>query len=260
MSEPAQPPKSRPEVARSVLLAFTLLEAVAELQPVSLGDLSRQLKSPKSTILRSLRTLRAAGYIYQDPAGAHWSLTLRCLRLADAATSSLGLASAARPVMEALSMATEEGIHLSVLECDAAIVVEKVDGRRAVRAHTARGERLPIHASSSGKVFLSSMSEREVEGLLPVRLERFTETTITTVDALREELEQVRRAGYATNDGERRIDVLGVAAPIRDSSGSVVAAIGVSFPRERLKSVIDFQRIVRECQAAADEISGRMGG
>lgn len=255
--EPAE--RRRPDVAQSVVFSMGVLEEVAARQPVSLVDLAKWLGSPKTTVLRALRALEVAGDVFQqDTTHPRWSLTLRSLRLAEAAASNLGLVDAALPVMQELSLSTEETVSLGVLERGSIVVVSKVDGRKAVRAYSERGAILPIHASSSGKALLAELDEDEVRRLLPKELPRFTDATITDFDELALELDRTRLRGYAINDGERQVDVLGVAATIRDASGVGKAAISVALPRQQADSE-SMPAIARYCMAAADEVSRRLG-
>jgi IclR family transcriptional regulator, acetate operon repressor len=250
--------RKRLDVAQSVVFSMGVLEEVAARQPVSLVDLAKSLGSPKTTVLRALRALEVAGYVFQDTAHPRWSLTLRSLRLAEAAASNLGLVDAALPVMQELSLSTEETVSLGVLERGSIVVVSKVDGRKAVRAYSERGAILPIHASSSGKALLAELDEDELRRLLPKELPRFTDATITDFGELALELDRTRLRGYAINDGERQVDVLGVGATIRDASGVGKAAISVALPRQQADPE-SMRAIARHCMAAADEVSRRLG-
>lgn len=250
--------RKRMDVAQSVVFSMGVLEEVAARQPVSLIDLAKSLGAPKTTVLRALRAMEVAGYVFQDTTHPRWALTLRSLRLAEAAAANLGLVDAALPVMQELSRTTEETVSLGVLERGSIVVVGKVDGRKAVRAYSERGAVLPIHASSSGKALLAELAEDEVRRLLPKELPRFTEATITDFDELALELDRTRVRGYALNDGERQADVLGVAATIRDAFGIGKAAVSVALPRQQADPE-SMHAIARHCMAAADEVSRRLG-
>lgn len=254
----AEQPK-RDETPRSAVFSFKVMEAVSDLQPVTLGDLSRHLAAPKSTVLRALRALDAAGYIYQRVDGnPAWSLTLRCLRLAEAAKRGLRLEDSASSVLVDLSVLTQEAVHLNVMEGERIIVVDKRESSRAVRAFAELGSYLPAHASSSGKALLAEFTEERLAKFLRAPLERFTDNTITDPDLLKAELRTIRHNGYAVNDGERRIDVVGIAAPIRDASGHAVASIGVSVPRHRVDDITR-EQIIGQCRNAALLVSRRLG-
>jgi DNA-binding IclR family transcriptional regulator len=258
---PAQPdgatPRKRDDMPRSVTFAFTVLEAVADDQPVSLGDLTRTLHASKSTTLRALRALRACGYLAQD-GQLRWALTLRPVRLARAATAALGLRDAARAAMVAANRATGEAVHLNVLQGRDVVVVEKVDSSQAVRAYTELGAVFPAHVSSSGKVLLASLSEVALTRFLAEPLKALSKNSITDADTLRVELKKVQLDGYAINNGERRDDVVGFAAPVRDSTGETVAAIGISVPRHRA-TPRQRKAYITAAQQAALETSKRLG-
>ncbi|WP_211288652.1 IclR family transcriptional regulator [Actinophytocola xinjiangensis] len=223
------------EGMRTVLTAFRVLEEVAYAQPAGVGDLSRTLRLPKSTVQRALRTLWTAGWICPDGAETtRWVLTTRALHIGQRAIADLGVRDAALPMMRELRRETGETAHLMVLQDDRAVLIERVETEHPIRAVIPLGSTVPLHGSSNGKAMLAHRSPQEVRDLLGGRLARHTERTIVDWAEFDTELDRVRRRGYATNVGEWRTDITAVASPIFDAQGRVSASLSVSAPGSRM--------------------------
>ena len=139
------------------------------------------------------------------------------------------------------------------------VVVDKLDSPHAVAAYTRRGERLPPHASATGKAVLALLDDDAVEFVLPRVLERYTPTTVTEHRKLKQELERIRSQGYAVNDGERRADVVAVGAAILDSDGRPLGGLGVAAPRhrtspQRVKQIA--QEVMTSCKIVSRLVNG----
>jgi DNA-binding IclR family transcriptional regulator len=234
------------ETSHGVLVAFSVLEVVADQQPIGVSAIARQTGLSKTTVQRALYTLQSAGYIFQTSDPVRWRMTLRAVTIGAQAAAGFELRELARPEMERLLAVTQEAIHLNVLEGREMVVLEKLDSPRAVAAYTERGARVPSHASASGKAILAYLPSDEVDAALPETLERFTPTTIVSRTKLREEFVKIREQGYAINDGERRADVVVVGAAVFDGSERPIGGLSVSAPRHR----IDKARL----RAIADEV------
>jgi DNA-binding IclR family transcriptional regulator len=159
--------------------------------------------------------------------------------------------------LQELAARTHETVHLSIFDGADAVYIDKIDGVHPVRAYSRVGGRAPAHCVATGKALLAHQPS-EVIANVAAHLERFTPHTITKPEVLYEELKRIRRDGYAINRGQWREGVGGAAAPIRDGSGAVVAAVGISGPtdRLRLKVLRDFVPFVI---AAAEKISRGLG-
>lgn len=234
---------------QNVVNALRALEAVAARQPIGVGELSRALGLPKSTVQRSLRTLHDAGWIRR--AGGEvtrWQVTSKVLQIAR--TTELGLRDAAMPVMEELRQRTGETIHLMVPEGDAVVLIERLETDKPLRIVLPLGIRLPLHASANGKAVLAHL-DRPL-GELP----GYTATTITDPVALRAELEQVRARGYADNRGEWRSDIAAVAAAVIGPAGPV-ASLSISTPASRMPDDLraEYGELVTRAAAALSEHS-----
>lgn len=243
---------------QSVTNALRVLEEVALRQPIGVGELSRRLGMPKTSVQRALVTLHDAGWL--RPGGTElrrWYLTGKALSVGRHSSPELGLREAALPTMNRLRDQTGETIHLSVRDGDGMFLVERVDSPNAVRTFNPLGANAPLHASASGKAVLALLPDTELERLLEVGLERYTPATTVAPGELRAELAAIRERGYAVNFGEWRADVTGVGRAIADVDGQPYAAVNVSAPASRT-SEEDINRYGKLVINAAMEIEARL--
>jgi IclR family acetate operon transcriptional repressor len=244
---------------QNVLNALRVLEEVATRQPIGVGELSRVLDIPKSSVQRALQTLNTAGWI--RPAGGEvtrWVVTTKALDVGRHASGDLGLRDAAVPLMEELRGRTEETIHLTVPEANKMVLIERLETSKPVRTSMSLGHSLPLHASANGKAVLAHSAAAVIDRLLAEGLPRYTDTTITDPDRLLAELERIRAQGYATNRGEWRSDVGSVAAAVMGEARKPIASLSVNIPMSRLtdESQSFFGAVVSE---AAKTLSARLG-
>jgi DNA-binding IclR family transcriptional regulator len=219
----------------TLVKGLALLEVLARSdRPLGVTELARRLELGKSNVHRLLQALAELGYVRRhDPAGTYQA-SIRLWELGSAVLAHLDLREMAAPHMEALLERTRETVHLSVLDGDEVVYVHKLDSPEPVRAYSQIGGRAPAYCVATGKAMLAWQGEAALESLAG-RLRRHSPKTIDDPQAFLREMERVRSAGYAVNRGEWRESVCGVAAPIRDPSGRVIAAIGLSGPAERLR-------------------------
>lgn len=225
-------------------------------EPRGVTELAHALGEPKTNVFRLLETLVARGYVRQRPGQTGYELTLRLWELGSVSMAQRGLPDIARPFLDQLAADTGESAQLAVLDGRESVYIDKKDGSHPVRGVTRIGSRLPAHCCATGKAELAFRDRRDPAwGKEP--LPGYTRQTLTSMDALERELERVRQRGFAVNQGEWFEDVWGVAAPIRDRSGSVCASIGVWGPKHRLETRLD--AAARAVVAAADAISTALG-
>ena len=197
-------------------------------------EVAKALGIPKSTAHGLLATLAQLGLLRRTD-GARYRLGWRVLELSETLLESTEFRVEAEPVMNGLFGRFGETIHLGVLERDQVLCVEKLKTSRYLPLGSVMvGGTIPVHGSSMGKVLLAWRPWSEVKRLLACEtLNPMTENTITALDHFEDELRQVRRQGFACVVEEAMQELCGVAAPLRDYTGDVVAAISfaVSTPR-----------------------------
>lgn len=219
---------------KTLLKGLTVLEALAgSSRPRGVTELAGQLGLVKSNVHRVLKTLEHAGYVNRGRDTATYTPSLKLWQLGSQVHSRYDLVASAHPYLVALAGASRETVHLSVLDDRDVVYVAKIDSPEPVRAYTHLGGRAPAHCVATGKVLLAFLPEPEILVQAAV-LPAYTPRTITDPAALLQALSLIRAKGFGVNFGEWRVAVRGAAAPVRNAQGSVVAAVGISGPSERL--------------------------
>jgi DNA-binding IclR family transcriptional regulator len=247
-----------PVTVRSVERAIDILERLA--RPgcaLSLTELAREVRAPKSTVLAIARTLNARGLLAVDRETRSYRLGPGLARFQVGSASVLDLNVMAKPHLEALARETRETAYLTVPEGDAVYYTCKVDSPEPVQYMAQVGVRRPLHAIASGKLCLAHMSDAEVRAYIRrTGLPRFTARTVVTSGRLFQELGAIRRRGYAVNEGEFVPDLFGVSAAVTDAAGRMVAAVNVGGPLFRLgrRTRVLAEAVVAGAQALAAEL------
>jgi IclR family transcriptional regulator, acetate operon repressor len=245
---------------QSVDRALTLLELLARSTGgTTLTELAAGAGLNISTCHHLLATLVRWGYVAKAP-GRRYALGARGLHLGQAFLKQVDLPRRAQPFIEGVSADTGETVHLAVLQGDSIITLLKREGRHAVRVDTgALGASDAPHATATGKAMLAWLPEDEIRRILAsTGMEAFTPHTITSIDAMIEELRLVRRNGHALDREEFRPGVICVGAAIRDHLGAVVGAISASTPTLRATDE-HLGRMRESVIAAARALSAEFG-
>ncbi len=201
----------------------------------SLGELSKSLDIPKSSLHGILRTLAQRGWVQPDESGNRFALGLRSLRVGAAYVDRDDTVSRAQPVLDWISEELGEAVHLGRLDGADVVYLAKRDSVHPLRLYSAIGRRLPAHATALGKAMLATRVPSEVERLLPAELVPLTPSTITDHDALRTELDRIRSDGYAFDNEENSEGIRCFAVAISPAvPGPATDAISVSIPVFRL--------------------------
>jgi DNA-binding IclR family transcriptional regulator len=215
-----------------------ILELVARsAEGLALHDVSLQLEAPKSSLLPLLRALTARGYLAQGR-GGEYRLGARALDLGASPSAHRELTQVARPALAELLLRTGETVFLSMLSSDrtSIVYVDKLESDHIIRYAAGVGDRRPLHATSSGKAILAFLPEAEREDVLrSLSLDRHTERTVTTLDALRAALADVRRKGVCVTVEEVVPGASGIAAPVFDRHGRVAGACAIGGPTSRVR-------------------------
>ncbi|MDA8393922.1 MAG: IclR family transcriptional regulator [Candidatus Dormibacteraeota bacterium] len=213
--------------------ARDLLDCFSPAEPeLGFGELRRRTHLPPSTCSRLVSSLTELGFL--ERRGESYRPGARLVRWSAARLASApGLQELARRRLEELRDETGETSRLYVRDGLLRVCVAAAETRRPVGRAVRVGEVLPLYAGAAGKVFLAFDEMLDVpEALSQAR--PMTAATITAEGAWEQELRRIRRAGYAASFGEREGETAAVAAPVRDPTGKVVAALGIGAPRYRL--------------------------
>ncbi len=248
-------------VISSALRTLQVLRAFA--QPphrLGLAEVMAHLRLEKNQAYRSLKTLEAAGFIVATD-DTRFALGPGALELTLAATRSMGasLMELAGPLMDRLSLETQETVHLFMRLGDRALCVDKRDSTQSVRLVAVLGRSFPLHAGAVPKAILANLSKEDRDAVLESlgTLPRYTDTTIIDRERLLDLLDEIKEQGYAVSDEDFDSAARGVGAAIFGEDGEVVGGISVGGPSYRVDhdALARFAQLVR---AAAEEISKRL--
>ena len=223
-------------------------------------DMAAALGFHKSSVQRILATLEQEGFVRRTGhRRSEYRLGPEILFLGNLAEMGLDLRSAARPTMEALVARVAETCYLCVADQEQCLYIDRVECSQPVRIINHVGQRNPLHCTGVGKALMSGMSDAEISRLIAARgLKAYTPNSIIEPAALRREIASIRKLVIARDDEELNPGVKCVAAPIRDSSGAVVASISLSGPAQRFTPAA-VRRFEKEIRCAALEISAALG-
>lgn len=245
----------------ALVTGLTLLETLAHgpAEGMTLTEIANQLRMHKSTVLRFLVTLEHEGYVEQNPTTMAYRLRLKMFCLGSEALSRRELVREAQPLLDELADQTGETVHLAVLDEGEVVYVAKVMSQHAFNIYSRIGRRAPAHCTGLGKAMIAYLPEEALDRLIAERgLKRFTERTITDPEALKAHLAEIRTRGIAFDNEEHEPGVRCVAAPVRDYTGKVVAALSVTAPTVRFTDR-RMQEMVAPVQEAARRLSEQMG-
>jgi len=243
----------------SVAKAMELLQILSQAgRPLSLKELTNLCGYPKSTVFGLLTTMRLHDVVTQTPDGKY-TLGMRLFEYGRQVERSWDISQVARPYMEHLCQQTGASVMLSVCEGGSVITLDQVETRGSLRVVSDTGSRLPIYCTSQGKVFLAHMSRTGAETLLRGQvMTQFTPHTITDIPSLLREAETCRANGYAIENGEYKIGLRSVSAPVCTVEGNVRYTVGVIGMFRSIYSD-EFRTAVEQVCATAAMISAALG-
>jgi DNA-binding IclR family transcriptional regulator len=251
---------ARRDSVQSVERAFDLIEALADGDELGVTELAERTGLVPSTAHRLLATLAKRGYASRSAASGGYALGYKVVELANDLENRLArLRGVARPHLESIQQATGESANLTILDGDRVVYVDSVQGSRSMRMFTTVGATVLAHTTASGKAILAHQPESltelysedgELEGLTP--------RTLTTVEALRKDLQRIVKRGYAIDNEEHEEGVSCVAVAIFDQTDRPCAAMSISAPTARIVHA-DTGELADLLREHAAEISAGLG-
>jgi DNA-binding IclR family transcriptional regulator len=228
--------------------------------PASLGvsAIARRLGLSKAVVHRILRTLTDRGLLVADPVSRGYRLGPAAAALGARAMRESTLRGAAMPVLRELQRSTDETTTISARVPGGRVYLDQVESAQEIKMTVEVGRRFPLHAASSSTCILAFLPPHEQEAVLTGELAAMTGRTVTDVEALRARLVEVREVGYAHSVGERQSGAASVAAPVFAFDGTVVGAISVCGPADRVDDAAR-ARFVPLLTEAADRVSRALG-
>jgi DNA-binding IclR family transcriptional regulator len=217
---------------QSIERAFSVLRCLSG-GAAGVTDVAERVDLPKSTVSRLLATLESLGVVEQAHSGGPYRLGSQLVEIAAAALPGRSLAAAARPHLVELTRTCGEASSVSTLEQRRVLYLDQVESDNAVQVRDWTGARIPLHVVSSGLAMLAFAEPDFVDRYLDRPLERFTENSRVEPSEVRTRLTQIVTDGWCWVVDEYEHGISSVAAPIRDQSGTVVAAVHAHGPTYR---------------------------
>lgn len=204
--------------------------------PITPTEANLQLKLPKPTVHRLFHTLEAEGFVQRDIDGKSYSPGRRLRKLSVNVLSSLRVRTVRLSILQDLAEEVGETCNIATPDRDAMVYLDRVETKWPLRIQLPVGTAVPFSCTASGKMYLSS--------LLPSHLDRYLATTklvarapktITDTGALKKEIEEIRKRGYATDQEEFMENMIAIAVPVHDDQGRLVSTLSIHAPIQRLQ-------------------------
>lgn len=244
---------------QAVLNAIDVLQVLGRFgREVGVSEIARHTGLSKAATYNILATLETRHLVARTPGASTYRLGWGLYELGVSVTRDLDLARIARTQLDQLADRTGETVLLAIIEDDSVLYLDRGESPNSFRLLANVGRRSPIHASASGKAILAFADEREIDRVLGQPLRQCTRTTVTDPDELRRQLVRVSRVGYATCWQEHEVGMSSIAVPLRDHTGTVVAALTLAGPATRVTRAAT-QRLVAALRDVADVIEARLG-
>lgn len=192
-------------------------------------DISTRLGLSRTTVFRLLHTLQLLGFVSREQDERSYRLGPALLNRGFAYLASLDLVERAQPILQRLREETRMSAHLAVRDGQEIVYVARFAARTTVASSVQIGTRFPVHATVMGRMTICDFTDRELAALFPKEpLAAFSDQTPTSLAALKEILSQDRKVGYAVSQSYFERGVSSIAAPVRDESGRIAAAINIT--------------------------------
>jgi IclR family transcriptional regulator, KDG regulon repressor len=204
---------------------------------ITLVDLSKEIKLPKSSVFRYLYTCEEHGYVERLLDGERFRLGIKLFELGQVFYNSIDIRELALPSMRYLLETFQETVNLAVRDGTEIVYIEILESSQALRMAAQVGSRDDLHSTALGKAIMAHMKPTDAEEIISkIKFHKRTEHTIMDVDTLRNELIAVRKRGYSIDFMENEDGVCCTGAPILNHKGVPVAAMSVSGPLSRIEA------------------------
>ena len=220
----------------SLVKAMKVLECFSMKQPeLGVTEIAKSLGLQKSTVHNILSTFETMGYVTQNSSNGKYALGARLLRFSYIINNQMGYQKFFLPYMEMIAEKVHETVFLAIPHENEVLYLESRQPHDTMAERRILGERAPMYCTGLGKALLAFMPEEEQEKHIPDTFVRFTENTLTSKEALLEDLRHIRERGYSIDNMEHEYGVVCVAIPVFGHDGLPVAAISISGPSPRLQ-------------------------
>lgn len=248
-------PRKRGPKGSTIDKTFTILDAIVEADtPVSVSEMGARFGLPKATVHRICVFLERKGFVQRELDGKRFTIGQHLIDLAHrTARASFKLASR-HVILQTLAERIGETCNIGILDRDRIVYIDRVEANWPLTIQFRTGSAVPLHSTAIGKLFLAHLPADQVDRMLNAApLQRFTDTTLTTVAAMQRELERVRSQGYSIDNEEYLGGVICIAVPIVDPQGRICAALAMQAPRARM-TLAEMQKHLPSLRKASAQI------
>lgn len=219
----------------SLAKGLLILELLAERGELSASEVASALETNRAASHRFLSTLRDLGYVDKNQEGK-FSLSFKALELGMKKLDSFDIRDVAHPYLQELALAFKETVNLGHWDRGTVVHLDKVNSTEILRLDHGLGGHAPAYCTGLGKAILAFLPDVEIDMYLQsVEFTPYTSKTVTTPEQLMDEIENIRKKGYAIDDEELSIGLRCIAAPVLDYSGRPSYALSISGPTQRMK-------------------------
>jgi len=243
-------------LVQSVERAYMILKCFEEHQMLRMTDISKMISLHKSTTFGLIRTLEECNLLEKDMQTGMYKLGIELFKLGSHV--NVNLRSIILPYIEDLVFKCQETVNLVIREGDSVLYIEKKESPHSMRICTKIDQKLPMYCTAVGKAILASLDRDEVEAILDrTEFKRYTDNTLRTVGALKEEIMKIRRSGYAVDNEELEYGLVCVGVAIVNRDGLPVGGISISGPVTRMDNRL-FQKASSLLIDYANEIKSKL--
>ena len=220
----------------AALRAVAIMEIVARSErPVPLSEIVEHSGLPPPTAFRILSMLEAAGLVQREPTGKTYGVGHRLARFGLDVMTNNSVRAERRVILRRLVDEIGETCNLAMFGGDEIIYIDRIETDWSLKADLKPGSRVPLHCTSSGKLFLSQMPRaRRRRFLASLSFKRYTDNTITDIATIEAQLEHIARTRVGVNNEELQAGVIGIAVPVTDARGRMIASVALQAPVARL--------------------------
>jgi DNA-binding IclR family transcriptional regulator len=262
MTRKSENPNHTPMAVKSAERVMDVLILLAR-NPngLQLRDIAQQLHIPSSSMYAILSTMKQRGFVEREKGSLLYCLGNKFYEILPRSVPEYvqdDMVSVALPIMEKIQRATQETVTLSVLIKKEIVFIGKRSGSAFVQVVNALGSRLPAHATASGKVIMSYLSEEDVDRIFSdENLPKITDNTITSKIDFKQQLAIIRKLGYACDNEESIVGVWAVAGCIHSQDGQPIAATSIVIPTYRVTEALK-ERCKDLIKYGAEEITSKL--
>jgi DNA-binding IclR family transcriptional regulator len=246
---------------KAVMRCLKILDLAASVEhPLSVNEVCEALDLSLNMAFRMLSSLVSSGFMTKDERTGLYAVSLKALQLSRNALLSLDIRKLTMPYLELLwNQYPKANLNMAVYHAGEILIIDRIDSQDIPRTYFTPGKTLPFHCTGLGKILTCEMDEGDLDALIAQKgLKSFTEKTITQVDALKQELAQVRSDQIARDRGEYIVKDNCNAAPVRNSEGKIIAAISLT-AFESYMSIQEIEATIPSLRNTARRISYMAG-